>query len=174
VAIDRVQPLKIEAVDSGGTETDFFPTSLDRNEDYVDCHGVALQSHTSDDEVVTVDRDAFDNLVFADPVAGRYRLIDLLPGSNYDFLLDCEPDAINNLYANVRVHNRVMRETWTNTFTTKLIKSIDYTRGYCGHLVLQEIRKIYAPDGLTIVAQLTVVYTRTAGRITSAVVTRDI
>jgi len=53
---DRVKPLKLETPASGGTETDAFPTSLNKNEDFIDCRGVTIQNATSDDEVVKISR----------------------------------------------------------------------------------------------------------------------
>jgi hypothetical protein len=107
VAIDRVQPLKIEAPESGGVETDQFPTSLDRNEDYLDCRGVALQNTTSDDEVVRVDRDSSDNLVFEDPNAGSHTLSSLIGGgfdinnvvwdTEGDIVYDCSEQAVTKV-----------------------------------------------------------------------------
>lgn len=84
MARDRVQPLKFEAPDTGGTETDEFPTGLDPNEDHVDCRGVVLQSDTSDDEAVGIERDASDNLKLRDGVAGTYSLSALI-GGGFDF-----------------------------------------------------------------------------------------
>jgi hypothetical protein len=175
VSKDRVQPLKLEGTDTGGNDDDFFPTSLNRNEDYLDARGIVLQNASSNNDIVFVERDASDNLTFDDPIAGHQRLIDLLPGpGNYNFLLDCEPNSINNVYANIKTNGFITRETWTNSFTSKLWKSIDYTRQHFKSKVITEVRKIYAPDGLTVVAQMTLAYTRTAGRITGATVTRDI
>lgn len=90
----------------------------------------------------------------------------------YDFLLDCEPDAANNTYAVTRTSGQVTKETWTLNATLKLIKSIDYTRS--GQLVNQEVRKVFAADGLTVVAQLTVSYTRSGNNVTGASYSRDI
>jgi hypothetical protein len=80
MARDRIQPLKIEDPGSGGTETDDFPTSADRNEDYVDTRGIVVQSNISDDEVVVIERDVSDDLTFTDPNAGTYTLSDLAGG----------------------------------------------------------------------------------------------
>lgn len=74
---DRVHPLKLEDPASGGVETDDFPTSMDPNEDFVDARGVTFQNATSDDEAVTAERDAEDNLVLTDPVAGSWKLSEL-------------------------------------------------------------------------------------------------
>jgi len=54
--VDRVQPLKLEDTSTGGDENDLFPTGVNRNEDYLDCRGVALQSATSNDDSVRVER----------------------------------------------------------------------------------------------------------------------
>ena len=64
--VDRIKPLKIESVGSGGTQNDEFPTSANKNEDYIDCRGVAIQDDSSDDETVLVDRDGDGNLMFKD------------------------------------------------------------------------------------------------------------
>jgi hypothetical protein len=74
---DRVHPLKFEDPASGGVETDEFPTAMDQNEDYVDARGMTFQNATSDDEAVTSERDAEDNLVLTDPVAGSWKLSEL-------------------------------------------------------------------------------------------------
>lgn len=78
---DRNQPLKLENTDTGGDEVDVTPTAMDRNEDYYDGRGVTLQNATSDDDVVAIERDAEDNLVFIDPNAGTQTLTDLVAGT---------------------------------------------------------------------------------------------
>lgn len=80
MARDRIQPLKIEGTDTGGTENDDFPTGTDPNEDHIDCRGVTIQNDTSDDEMVGIERDASDNLQLRDGVAGTYSLSALLGG----------------------------------------------------------------------------------------------
>jgi hypothetical protein len=81
MARDRIQPLKLESADSGGVENDAFPTAVNRNEDYVDCKGVTLQSTTSNDEAVYVERDTNDKMVFKDSsVAAPKLLEDLYKG----------------------------------------------------------------------------------------------
>lgn len=56
VRIQRVQPLKLEDKESGGSDLDFFPTSLNRNEDYIDCKGLTLQDEISNDTLVRLER----------------------------------------------------------------------------------------------------------------------
>lgn len=63
--VDRIKPLKFESPDSGGTQTDDFPTSVDKNEDFVDCRGVTIQHDTSDDDDVRISRDG-DDMTFLD------------------------------------------------------------------------------------------------------------
>ena len=82
MAIDRVKSLKLESPASGGTETDMFPTGLDKNEDYQDARGYAIQNDSSDDENVVVSRDASNNMTFADGVvSGTKTLTELVAGS---------------------------------------------------------------------------------------------
>ena len=65
MAIDRVKPLKIESVASGGDEDDEFPTSLDPQEDHVECAGIVLDDPGLIDETTVIDRDGA-NLRFKD------------------------------------------------------------------------------------------------------------
>jgi hypothetical protein len=63
---DRVKPLKIESPDTGGTEVDFFPTSINKNEDFLDCRGVTLQDSISDDDSVKIHRAPSGDMLFRD------------------------------------------------------------------------------------------------------------
>lgn len=81
MAVDRVKPLKLESPDSGGVETDDFPTSTDVNEDFLDCRGVAIQNDSSDDDAVLVSRDASGNLTFLDVANSVKTLTDLVAGT---------------------------------------------------------------------------------------------
>jgi len=98
MALDRVQPLKIEDT-STGMEEDLFPTALDRNEDFVDCHGVTLQGTESDDEEVVLGRDDSGHMVFQDEHVAPVTLSALTSGG-FDFnniLLDVAGGVV---YAN--------------------------------------------------------------------------
>ena len=77
---DRVQPLKLEDPSTGGEQTDFFPTAMDRNKDYIDCRGLTLQDGYSDDPNVRIERDSTGDLVLADSIAGPHTLSSLLLG----------------------------------------------------------------------------------------------
>jgi hypothetical protein len=60
VMVDRVKPLKLESADTGGTQDDPFPTSLDPNEDHVDARGVVFQDSTGSDETTAITRSGDD------------------------------------------------------------------------------------------------------------------
>jgi hypothetical protein len=77
--VDRVKPLKIEGPGSGGTQTDDFPTSLDKNEDFVDCRGTTYQDDSSNDDLVRVSRDG-DDMTFLDKSNTAKTLTDLVAG----------------------------------------------------------------------------------------------
>lgn len=81
MAKDRVQPLKMEYPETGGSETDVTPTAVDRNEDFYDGRGMTVQNSTSDDDSVTIERDVDDSMVFSDLVAGTHTLSDLVAGT---------------------------------------------------------------------------------------------
>ena len=85
MAISRVQPLKIEDTTTGGDNNDAFPTGLDRNNDMVDCRGVALQDDISNDETVLLDRSGGD-MMFRDQYNTPISLSDLRINIGTDFV----------------------------------------------------------------------------------------
>jgi hypothetical protein len=126
------------------------------------------------DDIVGIERDALDNLWLKDNF-GSATLTTLRTAAQQDdtdFLLENEPPSPTNLYANVRVGGRVVRETWTNRGTDMLIKSIDYTR--VAGKVVTEVRKVFGLDGVTVRGQITIEYSRIGGKIAAATDTRDI
>lgn len=78
--IERVRVLKVESAATGGDGGDEveYPSPIDLSEDYVDARGVALQNNTSNDEVVTITRDASNNLIFTDGTYANKTLTDLV------------------------------------------------------------------------------------------------
>ena len=64
MARDRVKPLKLESTDTGGDEDDEFPTSMDPQEDSVECRGIVFDDETHIDENVVIERngDALDKI----------------------------------------------------------------------------------------------------------------
>jgi len=82
--VDRIRPLKFESPDSGGTQTDDFPTGTNPNEDFVDSRGVTIQNDSSDDDDVRVSRDSSDNMTFLDKNTGPHTLTALTSGG-FDF-----------------------------------------------------------------------------------------
>lgn len=91
--------------------------------------------------------------------------------SNHE-LLDNEPVGTGVTYAVTRSGNKVTQETWTNTATTKTIKTIAYT--YTGNKVTTEVRTVYATDGLTIIAQATITYSYTGNTVTGDTTVRNV
>jgi len=172
VAINRTLP---EKDSSEGYETQF-----DRNADAADVRGVYVQNDSSNDASVLITRDASNNLTFTDPVLGLTKTLSQLAANStspsyYEFLLDNEPiaetGATDASYTPTYTGIKVTKEEWKRNDAT-LIKSIDYT--YTGISVTTEVRKIFAPDGSTIVAQVTWTYSYTGINLTSATMTRDV
>jgi hypothetical protein len=65
----------------------------------------------------------------------------------------------------------ITTETWVRNDATN-IKTIDYT--YTGDKVTTEVRKVFALDGTTIVAQLTWSYVYAGNIVTSATMVRNV
>lgn len=74
--LGRARPLKLEDSETGLT-TDDFPTTFDRNTNYLDARGVTHQSASSNDIAVRTERIG-DDLVFVDPAAGSVTLSEVL------------------------------------------------------------------------------------------------
>lgn len=175
MATNLVIPVKFD----GGDDTAFeYPKAINKNADGLAANGFYPQHASSGDQNAGIERNASGDLVLGDALAGSFTLSQLVGSGSgayspfyEDFLLDCEPDGVTNNYAVTRTSGVVTQETWTNASNSRLIKSIDYTR--TSGLLTQEDRKIFSPaDGTTLVAHLRVVFTRTAGLVTSAVYTR--
>ena len=115
-------------------------------------------------------RDAADSAYAVVRVAEPTLANDALP--NGDFLLDNEPDSLNNTYSNTISGGKVTQEVWVRTAGATNIKVIDYT--YTGPKVTTEVRKVYATDGTTIIAQTTMTYSYTGSVVTGITVTRDV
>ena len=90
--------------------------------------------------------------------------------TEYDFLLDNEPMYVGTNYANTWSGSVVTGEKWSIGAT--LLKSIAYTMS--GSVVTQEVRKVFAGDGVTIVAQATITYTYSGYSVISASYVRNI
>lgn len=89
-----------------------------------------------------------------------------------DLLLVAEPPEPNNTYSNTIVGTQVTQEKWVRTSGSARLKQIDYT--YTGLQLTTEVRKVYALDGTTIVAELTINYTYTGLSLTGETVVRNI
>jgi len=77
--VDRIKPLKLESPDTGGTDNDYFPTSLNKNQDHVDCRGITVQDAISDDDAVRIHRAPSGDMLFRDLMVpgGEHTLTEL-------------------------------------------------------------------------------------------------
>jgi hypothetical protein len=76
-------------------------------------------------------------------------------------------------YAVVVSAGRVTQETWNSTaIGTPLLRKVVYT--YTSGKMTQEVRTVYAADGVTVTGQLTIVYTYSGSTVTSAAYTRNV
>lgn len=78
--VDKIRPLKIESITSGGDENDEYPTPLDPSEDYLEARGVVLQDPTSADEAVILGRNLDGDMTFEDANNTPVTLTTLLAG----------------------------------------------------------------------------------------------
>lgn len=71
---DRTRPLKLETPAESGSSTDLYPTEVNPNQDGVDCNALFLQSTSSVDSTVYVNRSTAGAMTFVDPLAGTKAL----------------------------------------------------------------------------------------------------
>lgn len=90
----------------------------------------------------------------------------------YQRLLEDDPAGIRVNESISYTSGRVTAETWKRSADNSLLKNIDYT--YTGTRVTQEVRKVYAEDGVRIVAQKTVVYTYSGNSAITVSSSRDV
>jgi hypothetical protein len=181
---ERVQVVKQESTALGGDDNDGGPGlnyPINPFEDVIEAAAYELQEPdgTVRDNDVMVSRSS-GKMTFKDrenPTA--VDLSDLLASSSgidyTEFLLDNEPTAETGAtdcsYTVTRTTGHVTKEEWKRNDTT-LIKSIDYT-WVTGQLTT-EVRKVFAANGTTILAQVTWTYSYAGGLFTSATMTRDV
>ena len=91
--------------------------------------------------------------------------------SEYDFLLDNEPMSPSTTYTVTWNGAYVSNEAWYVAGPT-LLKNIAYT--FVGGYVTQEIRQIFYSDGITVVAQSTIIYTYSGNMLSSSSYVRNI
>ena len=120
---------------------------------------------------------AIDQLIFMDRSGNDLRLADkrvTVPATLTDLLglLETEPASPGTTYSNTIVGGKVTQEVWRRTADASLLKSIDYT--YTGGKVTTEVRKVFATDGVTVIAQVTLTYTYTGPTVTGIATVRDI
>jgi hypothetical protein len=174
---DRVQVIKRESSALGGDgadDVDYFEP-ISAQEDAIECAGIYLQDGSNRDETVWIERDG-TNLRFVDGAnPGGFSLSRLAEVPYNEFLLENDPTAetgaTDATYTPTYSGINVTKEEWKRNDTT-LIKSIDYT--YSGVNVTTEVRKVFASDGTTIVAQVTWTYSYSGITVTSATMVRDV
>lgn len=83
-----------------------------------------------------------------------------------DWMLEVEPTRPSNNYTVTRLGNTVNNETWRRAADNSLLKTIDYA--YVSGKVDTEDRKLYATDGVTVIARLLITYAYGMGLVIGA------
>lgn len=92
--------------------------------------------------------------------------------TTYQRLLEEEPAGFGVNELLTYSGGRVVNESWNRAGDNSLLKTIDYV--YTGAKVTSEVRKLYAEDGIKIVAQKTLVYTYQGANAITVSSSRDI
>lgn len=181
VGPDRVQVLKRESAALGGdaAEDVDYLEPISAQEDAIEAAGIYLQDASNRDEAVWIERNGSNMRFFDVANPGGYSLTQLATGgagiTYNEFLLDNEPTAETGAtdctYTPTYSGIFVSKEEWKRNDTT-LVKSIDYT--YTGISVTSEVRKVFAADGTTIVAQVTWTHSYTGINLTGSTMVRNV
>lgn len=89
-------------------------------------------------------------------------------------LLETEPASPGTTYSNTIAGGKVTQEVWRRTADNTLLKTIDYTYTLGTPKVSTEVRKVYAVDGITIIAQVTMTYSYTGSQVTGIATVRNV
>jgi hypothetical protein len=168
--VDRVKPLKIEGTDTGGTQNDLFPTSVNPNEDYLECSGLVLDDASNTDESTIIRRNG-NNMEFKDTSNSTFvTLSDLIAGSGgltedahkvlrqlIHFIDDGPAEGFTSgAYKETLPSGSVFptSEIWWES-SSKLKKIVSLATTWTGVNPTQEIWDIYDTDGSTSLATIT-------------------
>jgi hypothetical protein len=138
VSLDKIKPLKIESLDTGGNSNDEFPTSLDPENDHVECAGIVLDDPGQVDETTVIWRDNTDMKFKDGHNPSGATLTDLLntggiTPEQHEALRTLTHDVVQDSWDEVlRDLNRRISQvtTWTSQTLPRLkIRDVLLTRG---------------------------------------------
>lgn len=135
----------------------------------IQSNGSAIEARNSGNTGFVVSR-AADPVAANDLVTLEY--LNANVSTNINLLLAADPVSTCT-YSATYSGNSVTQEAWNaTTGGTPLVKKVTYA--YTGSRVTTEVRYVYASDGVTVVGQLTIVYSYTGNKLTSATYTRNV
>lgn len=169
--------MKLETPVEGGNQTDMWPVEVNPNQDGVDCNALFLQSTSSADSRVYVDRDSADQGIrFTEPTVGVKKLNRLVSNSLSDtqshqalldiihFLDDGPGDGWASGAVRVRTGTAPNAGGWVwYTSTAQTARIIDCTITYTGSSIVPatKVWRLYAANGTTVIRTVTDTYTWT-------------
>lgn len=176
--LDRVQPLKFESVETGGTQEDTFQTSLAETEDALSARGIYGQPAGGPaDEAVAIWRDGND-WKFEDKTGGPYTLADLAASAGGG-LTEPQHEALDRLthQINESSYDQVVYSgnnvssivTWATAAMLLKVREEQYT--YAGNRVTQAVTIQYDAVGVE-KERLTEVYAYSGNKVTAITRTR--
>ena len=176
--MDRVQVMKRESADLGGSAADdsAYPLPIRPQQDAIEVAGVYVQSATERDELVYLKRDSSGNLLLKDKVTSETTLAALVAGgggsggglttSAHEALNSLVHDLARTCYVELtRTSGKVSGViAWTNSGKTQKVREVAITRA--AGLVSQVARLQYDAAG-TLAKTVTSTITRSGGAVAS-------
>ncbi len=174
--MDRVKPLKLESADTGGTQDDAFPTSLNPQQDFVECAGLVLDDVSNVDISTVINRSGLDMLFKDGNNPGGFTLTILAAGATHKSLIhfiDEGPADEFTTGATKEIDGGLFptEVRWKRADTTLLVKKT-ITRSGGGATNLQPtpiVWRLYATNGTTVLATVSDAITYTGASESSRV-----
>lgn len=151
MSLDRVKPLKLESTDSGGNQDDLYPTSLNPEEDHIECAGIVLDDPGLIDESTVLWRDTND-MKFKDthnPDGHTLTELANVNDSQHEILPTLVHEIDATTYDEITYSGNDVSSyiVWTNSGKTQKVREELYTFDI-GHKVTQVVTKQYDGTGV--------------------------
>jgi hypothetical protein len=178
MALDKVQPLKLEDSTTGGTEIDQFPTGLDPQEDFVEAAGLVIDDAAHRDEKTIIWRDA-DDMKFKDGNnPSGYTLTELAESAGGG-ITEGQHENLDTLvhWVNQTSHEEVTRigdfitkiTVWNSPAKTTKIREEIVTRAGLLNRISQVVAKQYDRVTGVLKSTMTEIYTRAPGGMVASI-----
>jgi hypothetical protein len=149
--VDKVYPIKLESIATGGGQDDFSQSETNPDQDYIGAKGISLEANDNQ----LIDIDGSGNLQFEDTVTGVVTLASLVGGggltpTTHKDLDQLVHDIAETSYTEVTYTSNRPTDIiiWTSVAKATKIRECNLT--YTGGLVTTAVTKQYDGSGVLV------------------------